>query len=69
MLRAAAPLRRLLAAALLLLPAAACAPQAPPRPILVAPAPQATIPAEPPRSRVGLLLPLSGSNRPLGRRC
>ncbi|WP_133291565.1 ABC transporter substrate-binding protein [Dankookia rubra] len=35
------------------------------RPILVAPAPQA-MPAEPPRSRVGLLLPLSGSNRPLG---
>lgn len=33
---------------------------------MVAPAPQAALPTEPPRSRVGLLLPLSGSNRALG---
>jgi branched-chain amino acid transport system substrate-binding protein len=61
--------RRLLGAALLLLPAAACGPQAPSRPVIVAPgqAPVATLPTEPPRSRVGLLLPLSGNNRALGQ--
>lgn len=47
---------------------AACAPQAP-SPVVVLPAQPsaAALPAEPPRSRVGLLLPLSGSNRPLGQ--
>ncbi|WP_165838958.1 penicillin-binding protein activator [Roseicella frigidaeris] len=61
--------RRLLGAALLLLPAAACAPQAPSRPVAVAPgqAPLAALPVEPPRNRVGLLLPLSGGNRALGQ--
>lgn len=47
---------------------AACAPQAPPRTVVLpAQPPVASLPVEPPRSRVGLLLPLSGSNRPLGQ--
>ncbi|TCZ64021.1 penicillin-binding protein activator [Roseicella aquatilis] len=81
------PFGRWIAALLLLLPAAACAPQAPSRPVLVAPvAPGAAGPVAqepvpggnasgPPgvlpdrgilRSRVALLLPLSGGNRALG---
>ena len=53
----------------LLLPLVACATQAPPRyaaPAWPAPA-AAVLPAEVPRTRVGLLLPLSGANRPLGQ--
>jgi ABC-type branched-subunit amino acid transport system substrate-binding protein len=65
-------LRGLLAGLALLLPLVACAPQAP----RVALAPRyaapfgpgyaSVLPAEPPRERVGLLLPLSGGNRALG---
>ncbi|MBL6458466.1 penicillin-binding protein activator [Belnapia sp. T6] len=62
------PLRHWLRLALLLAPAA-CAPQAPPAytglPYQV-PSYQAPLP-EVPRTRVGLLLPLSGTNRPLGQ--
>ncbi|WP_205083122.1 penicillin-binding protein activator [Paracraurococcus ruber] len=47
---------------------AACAPQARQPAVIALPqSAPAAIPAEPPRSRVGLLLPLSGSNRPLGQ--
>jgi ABC-type branched-subunit amino acid transport system substrate-binding protein len=62
--------------ALLLLAPAACAPQPPPRP-RAAPAlgpgyatlrpPVQAAPAEVPRARVGVLLPLSGGNRALGQ--
>ncbi|MBV1795861.1 penicillin-binding protein activator [Siccirubricoccus sp. G192] len=62
--------RRAAALLLLLLPFAACAPQAPP--VIAAPSPYYTQPLAPAlpevrRERVGLLLPLSGSNRPLGQ--
>lgn len=58
----------------LVLPLLACAPQAPPPPRFAAPGVQpyaaarlvAPAPAEAPRARVGLLLPLSGASRPLG---
>lgn len=65
--RAVLPPRPLL---LLLVALAACAPQVPPPRTALPSAPgYATLaprPAETPRARVGLLLPLSGSNRPLG---
>ncbi len=59
--------RRLAIAALLLMPLLGCARQAPP-PRFAYPAPGYAPPPvqEAPRSRVGLLLPLTGSNRPLG---
>lgn len=60
------PLRHLLRLALLL-PLAACVTQAPPAALAPAyPAQAAPLP-EIPRTRVGLLLPLSGANRPLGQ--
>ena len=46
---------------------AACAPQAPsPPPRLGTGAPRVSLPAEPVRDRIALLLPLSGPNAPLG---
>jgi branched-chain amino acid transport system substrate-binding protein len=46
---------------------AACAPQAPsPPPRLATGAPRVSLPAEAPRDRIALLLPLSGPNAPLG---
>ncbi|MDI3309478.1 MAG: penicillin-binding protein activator [Acetobacteraceae bacterium] len=63
-------LRRLMAAALLLLPFAACAPQVPPPYAAPSPYPRFQQPPVLPRTapeKVGLLLPLSGSNRMLGQ--
>jgi ABC-type branched-subunit amino acid transport system substrate-binding protein len=60
------PLRHLLRLALLF-PLAACVAQAPPSYGTPGNLPQAAPLPEIPRTRVGLLLPLSGSNRPLGQ--
>ena len=68
--RQGAARRRLARAGLLalLLPLVGCATQAPPRYAAPAwPAPAAAPLVEIPRTRVGLLLPLTGANRPLGQ--